>query len=248
MYALTMRMPPNDSREAAGNFRGDFSSIAKQRTKLAERDDHSDRKHGEHDDADQRELPVEVEQHAQRNDGRHQTADQLHQPGTDEIPDSVGVVHDARNQDAGLGRIEVARRQPGDVPLQAHPHVGDGALRGDPEHLRQRKRRRGVNDGRGAGRQRQRHEQIRPAAADDIVDEKLGAGGKDEAGQAVDEHQDQAEGEPAPMGPYQLPGFCPGVRDVRLALLCLGHSLLRRKIGRQAPADLKVGTTDSRVQ
>ena len=46
-------------------------------------------------------------------------ADQLHQAGADQVPDAFGVGHDARDQDAGLGRVEVADRQPHDVRLDA---------------------------------------------------------------------------------------------------------------------------------
>ena len=69
--------------------------------------------------------------------------------------------------------------------------------------------------------------QIGPPLADDVVDEELGGRGKNEAGEPVDEHQDEAEGQPPPMGPDQFPGLGPGVGDVRLALgWC--HSCLRR--------------------
>ena len=57
----------------------------------------------------ERELPVQIEQDGQRDDRRDDAADELHQAGADEVPDAFGVVHDARDQDAGLGRVEVAR-------------------------------------------------------------------------------------------------------------------------------------------
>ena len=72
-------------------------------------------------------------------DRRDDAADQLHQAGADEVPDALGVVHDARDQHAGLGRVEVADRQPRDVLLDRPAHLGDRALRCDAQHLRQGK-------------------------------------------------------------------------------------------------------------
>ena len=135
-----MRMPPNDSAS-----RPEISAVILPRSRKSGRsrlnaDDHPDGEYREHDDADERELPVQVEQHAERDDGGHQAPGQLHDAGADEVADAVRVVHDARNQDAGLRRIEIADRQARHVHLHALPHVGDRALRGDTEHLRQRER------------------------------------------------------------------------------------------------------------
>ena len=66
-------------------------------------------------------------------------ADQLHQAGADEVADAFGVAHDARQQDAGLRRIEVAHRQAHDLGLHPLAHVGDRPLRGHAEDLRQPK-------------------------------------------------------------------------------------------------------------
>jgi hypothetical protein len=51
--------------------------------------------------------------------------------------------------------------------------------------------------------------------SNDIVDEEFRAGRKDEAGEPVDEHQEEAEGQTPSMCPNQLPGLCPGIRDIR---------------------------------
>ena len=80
--------------------------------------------------------------------------------------------------------------------LDPPPHVSNRPLRGNTQHLRQRERRHRLDDGCGAGGERQRHEQIGPAPADDVVNQVFGRGGQDEADDAVDEHQCQAEREP----------------------------------------------------
>ena len=90
----------------------------------------------EDDERDDGQLPVQVDEDAER-DGRGQNrAGQLHQAGADEIPDALGVGHDPRDQDAALGRVEVADRQAHHVRLDVLAHVGDRALRGDAENLR----------------------------------------------------------------------------------------------------------------
>ena len=87
------------------------------------------------DERDERQPPVQIEEIPERRDGRHDAAGELHQAGADEISDAFGVGHDARDEHAGLRRIEVADRQPRDVRLDAAAHVGDGALRGNAENL-----------------------------------------------------------------------------------------------------------------
>ena len=81
--------------------------------------------------------------------------------------------------------------------LDVLAHVGDRALRGDAEHLRQDERRDRLHDRRAAGDQRERHQQLCLLLADDVVDQILGRRRQDEAGEPVDEHQDQAERQPA---------------------------------------------------
>ena len=200
--------------EAAGNLRGDLAALAKERPKAPERHDHPRREDRKHDDTDDGELPVQIEQHAERDDGRHEAARQLNDTDPDEIADAIGVVHDAGDQHAGLRRIEVTDGKARDVPLHALAHVRDGALRRHAEHLRQAKMTSRVDQRGGGGGQRQRNQQVCPSLADDVVDEKFGRGGKDEAGKPVDEHQREAERQPATMGPDQLPGLGPGVGDV----------------------------------
>ena len=101
-----------------------------------------------------RQVPVQPEQHAEPDHRGDEAADQLHQAGADQVPDALGVAHDARHQHAGLRRVEVAHRQAHDVRLHALAHVGDRALRGDAEDLRQRKRRDRLHERGGASRQR----------------------------------------------------------------------------------------------
>ena len=117
----------------------------------------------EHDERDDREPPVQPEQHADAEHGGHEAADELDEAGADQIPDAFGVAHDARDEHAGLRGVEVADRQAHDVRLDALAHVGDGALRRDAEDLRERERGDGLDERGRAGRERDRHQQVRRA-------------------------------------------------------------------------------------
>ena len=113
---------------------------------------------------------------------------ELHQAGTDEVADAFRVAHHARDQDAGLRLVEVAHRQVRDVLVDGAPHLGDGRLRRDAEELRQRVRRHRLHQRRGAGDERDRHQQLGPALGEDVVDQVLRRGRQHEAAQPVDQH------------------------------------------------------------
>ncbi len=212
--------------EPARNPRGDLAALAEERTKPAERDNHPGGEQHEHHDADERELPVQIEKDGQRDDRRHQPSDQLHETRAHQVPDAIRVVHHARDQHAGLRRIEIARGKPRDVPLHAHAHVRNGLLGGDAEHLRERKRRCRIDERGGARRGCERDQQVGAAPADHVVDEELGGGGKDQAGEPVDEHQREPERQASAMRPDELPGLGPGVGEVDFALAGFRHGYL----------------------
>ena len=127
-------------------------------------------------------------------DGRDEAADELHEAGADQVPDAFGVAHDARDQHAGLRRVEVAHRQAHDVRLHALAHVGDRALRGDAEDLRQARTRSPPAPAWP------RRPPARSASADRSVRRSttssmryLERGRQHQARQPADEHQRQAE-------------------------------------------------------
>ena len=201
------------------HLRVDLAALAEQRTQPLERQRHRAAEHRQRHERGQRQAPVQIEEIRERGDRGHDAAGELHEPGADEVPDPFGVVHDPRQQLTRLGRIEVADRQARDVLLDVTPHVGDRALGRDAEHLRQRERRDRLDEGRGAGDQRQRHQQLRPALAGHIVDQIFGGGWQDEADEAIDQHQRQADADPAPAGPDELARFPPDGGGVELFLL-----------------------------
>ena len=84
-----------------------------------------------------------------------------------------GIRHDAGDEHAGLRRIKVADRQTRDMLLHALAHVGDGALRGDTQHLGEGERANGLNQSRSTRRQRQRDQQVALLFDDHIVNQVL---------------------------------------------------------------------------
>jgi hypothetical protein len=83
------------------------------------------------------------------------------------------------------------------------------ALRRHAEHLRERERRHSLNEGRGTGSKRERQQQLRASLSDDIVNQVLGGGRQDEAGQTIDEHQRQPQRQAAAPRPDQRFGLLP---------------------------------------
>ena len=182
--------------QAAGHFGIDLPALAEERPEAIEGDRHRAAERGQRPKRREREPPVQVKEDAERDDGGHDAAGELDEAGADDVADTLGVRHDPRDQDAGLGRVEIAYGEAGHVRFDPPAHVCDRTLRGNTQHLRQRERCNRLDDGRRAGGERQRHQQVGPPLADDVVNQVLGRGRKDEADDPVDEHQCQAEGEP----------------------------------------------------
>ena len=167
--------------QPAGHLGVDLSALAEERPQAVERQRHRAAECGQRAERRERQPPVQVEENDERDDGRDDAAGELDEAGADDVADAFGVRHDARDEDAGLRRVEVADRQPRDVRLDAPAHVGDRALRRDAEHLREREGRHRLDDRRRAGGERQRHQHLRSALADDVVDQELGGRGQDQA-------------------------------------------------------------------
>ena len=121
--------------QAARDFSGDLAAFAEQGTQPLEGHGHAAAEDAQGDDRGERQPPVQIEQVRERRDRSDDAAGELDQAGADEVPDPLGVVHDAREELARLRRVEVADRQPGHVLLDLPPHVGDGALRRHAQYL-----------------------------------------------------------------------------------------------------------------
>ena len=102
---------------------------------LADGQHHPDGERAEREHRRRREPPVQVDQDAKREHGRQDRPGELDETRAHQNPDAFGVVHDPRDEHAGLRRIEIANRKAKDVRGDLRPHVGDGPLGGDAEHL-----------------------------------------------------------------------------------------------------------------
>ena len=160
--------------QPAGDLGVDLAPLAKQRPQLAEGVRHAAAEQTQHDDGDDRQLPVEIKENADSDDRREDTADQLHEPGPHQVPDALGIAHDARQQHAGLRRIEVADWQPHDVRLDPFPHVSNGALRRHAEYLGIQERRDRLHRRCDAAGNGNRQQQLVAALGQHFVDDELG--------------------------------------------------------------------------
>ena len=214
--------------EPAGDLRVDLAALAEERAQLLERHRHAAAEDAEDQDRDGGQLPVDVDQDDEGDDRGDHRSGQLDDTGADEVPDAFRVGHDPRDEDAGFRRVEVADRQPHHVRLDVLAHFHDGALAGDAEDLRVRKRAGRVDDRRKAHRHRQHRQQLPVLLGDDVVHQILGGQGGDQARRAADEHQAEANGQTLPVRPDERFRLFPGAG--RQCLLLCGRLSL--------PADL----------
>ncbi len=110
-------------------------------------------------------------------------------PVPDQVPNPFRVLHDAGEQHAGLGGIEVAERKPRDVGVDAYAHVGNGALGRHAQHLGVRKRRHGLDERGDRDTSCQRHQEIRAALSDHVVHQELRAGRQSQASDSTDKRE-----------------------------------------------------------
>ena len=196
--------------EAAGDLGVDLAALAEERTQAVERHRHPAAERAEDHDRYAREAPVQIEEDAERDDGGDDRSGELHEAGADEVPDPFRVRHDARDQDAGLRRVEIADRQAHHVRLDVLPHFGDGALRGDAKDLGVAERGRRLDECGGADGERDVRQELPPVLCHHFVHQPFGGPGRHQAGQAVDEHQRQPQREPLAVLPNQRPRLFPG--------------------------------------
>ena len=127
-----MRMPPSDSVKRPVTSPWIFPRSRKSGRSFLKRKRHHPAKQPQGPaECDRGQTPVQIKKHDERDHRGNESANQLHQAGADKISNTFGVGHDARDEDAGLGRIEISDRQARDVFLHALAHFSDGALRGD---------------------------------------------------------------------------------------------------------------------
>ena len=86
-------------------------------------------------------------------------------------------------------------------------HLGNRPLCSHAEHLGQRERGDRLDQRRQPHGERQLGQEVPILSADDVVHQVFGAGGQDESGQAVDDHQTQAKSQSLAMSPDERPGF-----------------------------------------
>ena len=160
--------------------------------------------------------------------------EQLDQARPDEVPDALGVRHDAGEQDARLRLVEEGDLEAADVALDAAPHLGDRVLGGPAEDLGEGKARDGLDQGRPAGGQDDPDEKLALALADDVVEQDLGRARQHQAGHAAEQQQAEAEGQASLAGVDELGGVAQDHREgmdffFLLVVFGLGRGAPRRR-------------------
>ena len=157
-------------RQPPGDVAIHLAALLEHRTRGRERPEHDSGEGEERQEDHRRQTRAEMEEEERREAGRDDAAEDLREPGADEIADSFGVVHDARDEHAGLGRVEVADRQALHVLLQPRAQIGDRALRGDAEDLRERVVGDAAEEGHARAHQRQLRQQRDVSFREHVVD------------------------------------------------------------------------------
>src|SRR5579859_4173734 len=154
-----------------GNFRINFGPCSKdwpnRRESLVEKQPENN----QHPKRHNRHHRIDVKQNAESKHRGHYSADKFHQAGPDQIPHALHVAHNPRNQRPGLVRVVKAHRQPPNVRLHLLPQIGNHSLRRFRQQLRQRKRRKPLNQCRRNHRQHQRQQQFLLLFPDHVVNQ-----------------------------------------------------------------------------
>ncbi len=227
--AHPFREPPDDRPHR-------LAPLLEQRARRVERPEEDD---GEDDDAaedDPGQPHIEVEEDARHDRGGDEAAEKLEQTGPDEIADAFRVVDDPRNDGAGLGAVEIRHRQSLHVILQPPAQLGDGALRGHAEDLRQCVTRERRDDRRQRTDRRQLPEHLVMLLVEDVVDQVLRRARHDDAGQTINEQQRDADEQTRPCPPDEIAGVAEqGLDALRVELALLLLFLSHGRILRDAP-------------
>ena len=149
-------------RQAAGDLGVDLAALAEDRPDLGERLLEREREGGdEQARSDRSSAALMRSSTTSAMTRRQQAADEFHQARADQVAHAFDVGHDARDQHAALVGVVVADRQAADVLLDLLAQLGDQALAGFREQLRERERSDALDERRGQHGQHQRRQQLR---------------------------------------------------------------------------------------
>lgn len=186
--------------EAAGNLGVDFGAGAVDGANGLEGATDGDAEGGESADGHGGHGNVDAEKDGESEEGSENAAGKFDEAGADEIADAFDVGHDARDESAGFVGVVIGDGKAADVSLDLGAELGDHALRGFREKLREGVGAESLDEGGGENGKNDGNEEMDLALGEDVVDEEFRRGGEDEAGEAVDDHEDEAEGENSAAG------------------------------------------------
>ena len=159
---------------------------------------------------EERHLPVDPQERDERAEGGEDVARPARQLRADEVLHRRGVVHDPREQRAGLRPVEVRRRHPRDARHDAPPPSEHDELGREPEDPLEAEERQCLDERRDDDRRGEPRQEVGPLFADHLVEQHLRRDRNDESRGPIDEEEGQPRGELAPLSPddrlRQLPG------------------------------------------
>ena len=179
--------------EAAGDFRVEPGTRAVDGPNHADGAVEGDAEADENREGDAGHKGADAQENDQGETAGHDAAHELDQARADQIAQAFDVAHDARDQGAGFIGVVKGDGKAADVSLHLAAEVGNHALRGLGQQLRERVGGDALNRGRGQNGERQGGEQIYLALADDVVDQEFRGCRQRESGDAIDGHEAKAQ-------------------------------------------------------
>ncbi len=172
------------------------------------------------DKGDERHLHAELDEVDKGEDGGEQAAEEVDNAGADEVADAFDVGHDAGDEGAGTVGVVEGYGETAYVDLDLHAQLGDEALAGFGEKLRERERSDSLNDRGKDDDADDDGQQAKLMLAHNVIDEVAGGSRQDETASAVDDHQKEAACEENPAG--------------RMSFQTSGRTFLSLGLGREA--------------
>ncbi len=184
-------------RQPSGDFLVDLGPRSKNGADSLERTVQSQAKQDENEESGGSHRGADSQQNNGGEDCRHNTARKFHQARADQVPHTLDVAHDAGDESARLVRVIERHGKAADVALHLHAKLRDHPLRRFREKLREGKRCEPLHNRCRNHQENYGPKELYLALGDYIVDQIFRRVGRNQSGDPIDGHQDQAASQQA---------------------------------------------------
>jgi hypothetical protein len=204
--------------KAAGDFGVDLGALAEDGADDLEGFLEKEGEEEQDDEGEQRHADADVQQPHEGEDRGEHAADKVDDTGADEVAHAFDVGHDAGDEGAGTVFVIEGDGEAADVLLYLLAEVGDEALAGFGEQLREGVGGDALEQGGGERRTDDLGQKTDLVLVHYLVDQRAKERGQNEAGGTVDDHEEEGRGEDPESRFDELPDFRPDVAQLRCGL------------------------------